>query len=93
MKIGILASAVGLAVSAAAIAEATKATDIIPINKTSFVDPEIQIYRQTGFPRMDDGIVGDRRMSPTIGGREFRAPARPKVPRPSIPAAAPPTSS
>ncbi len=76
MKIGILASAVGLAVSAAAIAEATKATDILPVSKTSFVDPEIQIYQQTGFPRMDDGIVGAPRLSPAIGGREFRAPAK-----------------
>jgi hypothetical protein len=76
MKIGILASAVGLAVSAAAIAEATKATDLIPISKTSFVDPEIQIYQQTGFPRMTDSIVGDRRLSPATGGREFRMPAK-----------------
>ncbi len=80
MKIGILASAVGLAVSAAAIAEATKATDLIPISKTSFVDPEIQVYRQTGFPRMDDGIIGDRRMSPALGGREFRAPVKAEGP-------------
>lgn len=76
MKIGILASAVGLAVSAVAIAEATKTSDLIPISKTSFVDPEIQVYQQTGFPRLDTGLVGDARLSPLNGGREFRVPAK-----------------
>src|SRR5690606_22887605 len=72
MKIGILASAVGLAVSAVAIAEATTVSDLIPVSKTSLVAPKIQIYQQTGFPRLSDGFVGERRNSPAIGGRELR---------------------
>jgi hypothetical protein len=71
MKIGILASAVGLAVSAAALAEATRAPDLIPISKSSLEDPQIQIYKQVGFPRLDDGIVGERRTSPVNGGRDL----------------------
>lgn len=68
MKIGILASAVGLAVSAVAIAEATKSTDLIPISKTSLVAPEIQVFQKIGFPHFNNGLVGER-LSPAVGGK------------------------
>jgi hypothetical protein len=77
MKIGILASAVGLAVSAVALAEASKTSDFIPVSRTSLIDPEIQVFQKTGFPREDNnGLVGEARLSPLNGGREFRAPVQ-----------------
>ncbi|MBX3351571.1 MAG: hypothetical protein KF684_01445 [Phycisphaeraceae bacterium] len=73
MKIGILAGAVGLAVSAVALAEAAKTSDLIPISRVSTVDSDIQVYRQTGWPALTDGIVGQRR-SPLTGLRAEMAP-------------------
>lgn len=74
MKIGILAGAVGLAVSAVAIAEAAKTSDLIPISRVSTVDPEIQVFRQTGFPAETNGLVGERRLSPLNGLRSIVEP-------------------
>ena len=74
MKIGILACAVGLAVSAVAIAEAAKTSDLVPISRVSTVDPEIQVFRQTGFPAETNGLVGERRVSPLNGLRSIVEP-------------------
>lgn len=50
MKIGILASAVGLAVSAVAIAEALPASQDFSFGIRSVEAPRMQLYKQTGFP-------------------------------------------
>ncbi|MGP1310265.1 MAG: hypothetical protein ACTS27_08725 [Phycisphaerales bacterium] len=84
MKIGILASAVGLAVSAVALAEATKSSDLIPISKHSFVDPEMQVFQQIGFPQVNNSLVNVKRAAVNLGGKTavpFEGPSATVDPR------------